>query len=405
MVAIKVMDLENISSSFEDILQEVQTMRLAEDPNILHLYCSFVHSDQLWLVTEFMDKGSCVRLMSIGKSLHLGEGMSEDCVSYVLGEVVKGLSYLHNQGQIHRDIKSGNILLNSQGRVKLADFGVSGWTVAKGTRVQAVKTFVGTPCFMAPEVMEQAGGYDFRADIWSLGITALELAKGYAPYAPLPPMRVLIKTIEEEPPTLKSYPHDKQLFETGAPYSAHFEDFYRRCLQKVPKQRPKAEELLKHKLFKACDKSAVMAKLLCFVESVGVEKRQEEEVGSVAAATAEFESATLDPVTTSATSATTEESEPRRVMFEDTVFSLPTDANSPHNPTNFPTAPVPITSTTTTTTTSTAPAAYVPGTSWVFDAEDDKEEEGKKERVLEALGEGKEPEQGLDDFLEDFEND
>jgi serine/threonine-protein kinase OSR1/STK39 len=236
MVAIKVMDLENISSSFEDILQEVQTMRLAEDPNILHLYCSFVHSDQLWLVTEFMDKGSCVRLMQIGKSLDLGEGMSEDCVSYILGEVVKGLSYLHNQGQIHRDIKSGNILLNSLGRVKLADFGVSGWTVAKGTRVQAVKTFVGTPCFMAPEVMEQAGGYSFSADIWSLGITALELAKGYAPYAPLPPMRVLIKTIEEEPPTLRAYPHDKQLFEGGPLYSAQFEDFYRRCLQKVPKQ-------------------------------------------------------------------------------------------------------------------------------------------------------------------------
>lgn len=275
IVAIKVMDLENISSSFEDILQEVQTMKLAEDPNILRCLCSFVHLDQLWLITELMDKGSCVRLMKVANSLGLGEGMNEECLTYILHEAVKGLSYLHKQGQIHRDIKAGNILLNSAGEVKLADFGVSSWTVTRGQRINAVKTFVGTPCYMAPEVMEQVvSGYDSKADVWSIGITALELAKGYAPYAHLPPMQVLIKTIEEEPPSLLSYTHDRQLRPDGAPFSEQFTDFCNKCLQKLPKNRPKAEDLLKHKIFKQSNKSALISQLLCYVEPVGADSDQ-----------------------------------------------------------------------------------------------------------------------------------
>ena len=151
-VAIKIMDLEHISSSFEDILQEVQTMKMCDDPNILRCHCSFVNTDQLWLVTELMDKGSCLRVMNAARSLGMGDGMNEEWLAYILREALQGLHYLHNNGQIHRDIKSGNILLDGAGSVRLADFGVSGWTVNSGQRLKTVKTFVGTPVYMAPEV-------------------------------------------------------------------------------------------------------------------------------------------------------------------------------------------------------------------------------------------------------------
>ena len=158
-VAIKVLDLENVSTSFEDILQEVQTMKLSDHNNILHCYCSFVESNQLWLVMQYMNLGSCLRVMNISKTvLNNGEGLDENHIAYILGETLAGLSYLHSNGkhecysnfklislpslltvctpigQIHRDVKSGNILIDSEGHVRVADFGVSGWTVARGLR-------------------------------------------------------------------------------------------------------------------------------------------------------------------------------------------------------------------------------------------------------------------------------
>lgn len=120
---------------------------------------------------------------------------------------------------------------------------------------------------MAPEVMEQAGGYDFHADIWSVGITALELAKGVAPYAHLSAMKVLVLTIEEPPPSLKEYPNDKQ--RDGAPFSSNFDDFYKKCLQKNSRLRPSTEELLKHKFLKNRSCYALVDQLLKRIPSVG----------------------------------------------------------------------------------------------------------------------------------------
>ena len=149
LVAIKIMDLENICTSFDDILQEIQTMTLSDDNNVLRCYCSFVHSDQLWLVTQYMDKGSCLRVMSLASEmLGMGKGMSEESLAFILRETLQGLQYLHSNGQIHRDVKCGNILLDSDGGVRIADFGVSGWTLSRGQRRENVRTFVGTPCWM-----------------------------------------------------------------------------------------------------------------------------------------------------------------------------------------------------------------------------------------------------------------
>ncbi|DAZ98080.1 TPA: hypothetical protein N0F65_005242 [Lagenidium giganteum] len=265
-VAIKIMDLEKITTSFEDIRAEVQTMKMTNHPNVLKCYCSFVHKDQLWLVTQLMNKGSCLHVMNLLKKKGLGEGLKEEFVAVVLNETLKGLQYFHENGQIHRDIKAGNILMDGEGHVVIADFGVSGWMMEGGDRRKNRQTFVGTPCWMAPEVMEQVRGYDYKADIWSLGITALELAKGYAPYAKFQPMKVLLLTLQEDPPSLRSYDDDG----SSNHFSRHFKDVIKMCLQKEPSKRPGTATLLKHSFFKKANDTAYIAQhLLSKVEDIG----------------------------------------------------------------------------------------------------------------------------------------
>lgn len=146
-VALKVMALENLTTSLEEIQAEVRTMKLSHHANVLDLLCCFVAKSDLWLVMPLMDKGSChhvIRTMQKQGKLLAGQGLSEEVVATVLREVLQGLEYIHGQHQIHRDIKAGNILLNAAGRVVLADFGVAGWMSEAGTRGEhEKKTFVG----------------------------------------------------------------------------------------------------------------------------------------------------------------------------------------------------------------------------------------------------------------------
>ena len=266
-------------------------MRLSSHPNILICHTSFVRDTDLWLVTQLMNRGSSLHCLQSARAKLLTDAAaasaasqndneptlnstitytSDDAVlegglsahaaimdpealvfeahiTYILYETLLGLKYIHDNGQIHRDIKAGNLLLDDQANVRIADFGVSSWLIDSGNRREHTTTFVGTPCWMAPEVMEQVDGYDYKADIWSLGITALELCKGYAPYAKFAPMKVLLLTIQEDPPNFDTYNDgdDVNMF-----WSKSFRSMIKLCLQKDPSKRPNCQELMAHRHFK-----------------------------------------------------------------------------------------------------------------------------------------------------------
>ncbi|KDD76752.1 protein kinase, partial [Helicosporidium sp. ATCC 50920] len=260
-VAIKLMDLENMNCSLDEIVREAQTMRSLNHPCLLPLLASFVHRENLWMVMPYVSGGSVLNIMRFAYP----DGLDEPVIATIMRDVLRGLEYLHRRGIIHRDVKAGNILLDAGGHVLLADFGVA-TTLERGgswgNLVLARNTFVGTPCWMAPEVMEQTQGYDERADIWSFGITLLEMAHGHAPFARLPPMKVLLMTLQNPPPTLDSEP-------TKKPYSKAMRELVAKCLVKDPARRPSASSLLEHKFFKtAHDSSYLQRHLLAGLPSV-----------------------------------------------------------------------------------------------------------------------------------------
>nr|XP_054606946.1 TRAF2 and NCK interacting kinase b isoform X6 [Nothobranchius furzeri] len=237
LAAIKVMDVTGDEE--EEIKAEINMLKkYSHHRNIATYYGAFIKKnppgmdDQLWLVMEFCGAGSVTDLIKNTK----GNSLKEEWIAYICREILRGLTHLHQHKVIHRDIKGQNVLLTENAEVKLVDFGVS---AQLDRTVGRRNTFIGTPYWMAPEVIacdeNPDATYDFKSDLWSLGITAVEMAEGAPPLCDMHPMRALFLIPRNPAPRLKS-----------KKWSKKFQSFIESCLVKSHSQRPSTEQLLKH---------------------------------------------------------------------------------------------------------------------------------------------------------------
>jgi serine/threonine protein kinase len=211
------------------IINEIGIMRICskDSPNIVACREAYDYEKKIWIFLELMDCGSLTEYVGSGRS-----AISEEVCAYILFQTVRGLFSLHSKKIMHRDIKSDNILINSKGDIKLADFGYSAQLTKEK---QGRKTRVGTIYWMAPELIKGKKSYDSKVDIWSFGIFALELADGEPPYLGKSQAKILLKIVQKDPPALK-----------GEQWSPLFRDFVSKCLNKDPELRLSAEECLRH---------------------------------------------------------------------------------------------------------------------------------------------------------------
>ncbi|XP_063307283.1 serine/threonine-protein kinase 3 [Pelobates fuscus] len=253
VVAIKQVPVE---SDLQEIIKEISIMQQCDSHYVVKYYGSYFKNTDLWIVMEYCGAGSVSDIIRLRNKT-----LTEDEIATILKSTLKGLEYLHFMRKIHRDIKAGNILLNTEGHAKLADFGVAGQltdTMAKRN------TVIGTPFWMAPEVIQEIG-YNCVADIWSLGITSIEMAEGKPPYADIHPMRAIFMIPTNPPPT----------FRKPELWTDEFTDFVKKCLVKNPEQRATATQLLQHTFIKNAKPVSILRDLI--TEAMDIKAKRHEE--------------------------------------------------------------------------------------------------------------------------------
>jgi serine/threonine protein kinase len=261
LAAAKICELQN-EEELQDLNVEIDILSSCRHPNIVELLEAYYHDSKLWMLIEFCEGGAVDNIMN-----ELEKPLTEPQIRYICHEMCKGLEFLHKNRVIHRDLKAGNVLLTLGGEVKIADFGVS----AKNKHtLQKRDSFIGTPYWMAPETIQcetvRDNPYDYKADIWSLGITLIEFAQRDPPHHDMSHVRVLFKIQKGEPPKL-DFP---------SRWSKQFSDFLSLCLQKDPTKRPTAAELLEHPFInQATDVRPVRELILEFKAEI-VEEVEEE---------------------------------------------------------------------------------------------------------------------------------
>ncbi|KAK9464392.1 kinase-like domain-containing protein [Lipomyces arxii] len=227
VIAIKVLNLDTAENEVKDVQHEISLLsqlQQGDAQNIVRYHGSHLVGSRLWIIMDYCAGGSVRTLMAMGR-------IEERFTQVIVRESLIALAYIHKAGIIHRDIKAANILIKNDGRVQLSDFGVAAQISSNHPKRS---TIVGTPYWMAPEVITEGATYNYKADIWSLGITIYEMATGQPPYADQDGMRVMLIIPRSKPPRLE-----------GQQYSQSLKDFLSLCLNERPEERPSADELLK----------------------------------------------------------------------------------------------------------------------------------------------------------------
>ena len=223
------------TNNLESNKKEINVLKQCNSPYIIHYYGSYLKNKTIWIILEYCDAGSVLDLMRISN-----KNLNEQQIASIISMVLKGLIFLHEQKKIHRDIKAGNILLSNNGYAKLGDFGVSAELMHSFSKKVSK---IGTPYWMSPEVISQ-NRYDSKCDIWSLGITCIELAEGEPPYSEIRTFLVMKKIINNPPKGLSN----------PEKWSMEFNDFVSKCLTFQPEERPSAKELISHNFIVKNDK-------------------------------------------------------------------------------------------------------------------------------------------------------
>jgi serine/threonine protein kinase len=277
VVALKIIKPEEDDEVSEFV--ELGILKRCNHPNIVGLRGTWKKDDEIFIAMEYCGGGSVADLIQVWEI-----NLTEDQIALICRETLQGLLYLHETGIIHRDIKGANILLTESGDIKLVDFGVSAILNQRGEKRN---TLIGTPYWMAPEIISNRNGknpYDEKVDIWSLGITMIELAEGEPPLSDVHPMRALMQIPIRDPPKLSS----------TTQWSKTFHDFVRCCLQKDPKKRKSTEELLKHPFVTNCKSKQIILDLLEEAKKAKARVVNEEREANKAGSDSDFDQEDLE---------------------------------------------------------------------------------------------------------------